>query len=54
MQRRIAGARAARRRDAQAEMEAEIERVRRSFRAELVPLRHTTALVHRPRVRPPV
>jgi MerR family transcriptional regulator, heat shock protein HspR len=31
--------------DAQAEMEAELERVRKSFRAELVPLRHTGALI---------
>ena len=46
LEQRVAGA--------QAEMEAEIERVRQSFKAELVPLRHTTALVHRPRVRPPV
>ncbi len=28
-----------------AEMEAEMEAVRRSFRAELVPIRHTTAMV---------
>ena len=28
-----------------AEMEAEMEAVRRSFRAELVPIRHTTAIV---------
>ena len=33
-----------------AEMEAEMEAVRRSFRAELVPIRHTTAIVQ---VRPP-
>jgi MerR family transcriptional regulator/heat shock protein HspR len=31
--------------EAQAEMEAELERVRRSFRAELVPLKHTGALI---------
>ena len=31
--------------EAQAEMEAELERVRKSFRAELVPLKHTGALV---------
>ncbi len=37
-----------------AEMEAEMEAVRRSFRAELVPIRHTTAIVRaRPQVRPP-
>jgi MerR family transcriptional regulator, heat shock protein HspR len=30
---------------AQAEMEAELERVRKSFRAELVPLKHTGALI---------
>ena len=30
--------------EAQAEMEAELERVRKSFRAELVPVRHTGAL----------
>jgi MerR family transcriptional regulator/heat shock protein HspR len=35
--------------EAQAAMEAELERVRKSFKAELVPLRHTTALVHTPR-----
>jgi MerR family transcriptional regulator/heat shock protein HspR len=33
-------------RHAQADMEAELERVRKSFRAELVPLKHTGALVH--------
>jgi hypothetical protein len=27
-------------------MEAELERVRKSFRAELVPLKHTRTLVH--------
>jgi MerR family transcriptional regulator, heat shock protein HspR len=32
-------------RQAQSEMEAELERVRKSFRAELVPLKHTGALV---------
>jgi MerR family transcriptional regulator, heat shock protein HspR len=32
-------------REAQAEMEAELERVRKSFRAELVPLKHTGALI---------
>src|SRR4051812_27029953 len=32
-------------RQAQSEMEAELERVRKSFRAELVPLRHTGALI---------
>jgi MerR family transcriptional regulator/heat shock protein HspR len=32
-------------RQAQTEMEAELERVRKSFRAELVPLRHTGALI---------
>jgi len=31
--------------EAQTEMEAELERVRKSFRAELVPLRHTGALI---------
>src|SRR3954451_4540962 len=31
--------------EAKAEMEAEVERVRKSFRAELVPLKHTVALV---------
>jgi MerR family transcriptional regulator, heat shock protein HspR len=31
--------------EAKAEMEAEVERVRKSFRAELVPLKHTAALV---------
>ena len=31
--------------EAQAEMEAELERVRKSFRAELVPLKHTGALI---------
>jgi MerR family transcriptional regulator/heat shock protein HspR len=30
---------------AQSEMEAELERVRKSFRAELVPLKHTGALI---------
>ena len=30
-----------------AELEAEMEAVRRSFRAELVPIRHTTAIVRR-------
>jgi MerR family transcriptional regulator/heat shock protein HspR len=34
-----------RHREAQAEMEAELERVRKSFRAELVPLKHTGTLV---------
>ena len=34
-----------------AEMEAEMEAVRRSFRAELVPIRHTTAMVRQ--ARPP-
>ena len=32
-------------RQAQSEMEAELERVRKSFRAELVPLKHTGALI---------
>jgi MerR family transcriptional regulator, heat shock protein HspR len=32
-------------RQAQDDMEAELERVRKSFRAELVPLRHTGALI---------
>jgi MerR family transcriptional regulator, heat shock protein HspR len=32
-------------REAQSEMEAELERVRKSFRAELVPLKHTGALI---------
>ena len=32
-------------REAQAEMEAELERVRKSFRAELVPVKHTGALI---------
>jgi MerR family transcriptional regulator, heat shock protein HspR len=32
-------------REAQAEMEAEVDRVRKSFRAELVPLKYTGALV---------
>jgi MerR family transcriptional regulator, heat shock protein HspR len=32
-------------RQAQTEMEAELERVRKSFRAELVPLKHTGALI---------
>ena len=32
-------------RQAQADMEAELERVRKSFRAELVPLKHTGALI---------
>ena len=36
-----------------AEMEAEMEAVRRSFRAELVPIRHTTAMVRASEVRPP-
>ena len=40
-------------REAQADMEAELERVRKSFRAELVPLKHTGALVHVKRARPP-
>jgi len=31
--------------EAQAEMEAELERVRKSFRAELVPVKHTGALI---------
>ena len=31
--------------EAQAEMEAELERVRKSFRAELVPIKHTGALI---------
>jgi MerR family transcriptional regulator/heat shock protein HspR len=31
--------------EAHAEMEAELERVRKSFRAELVPLKHTGALI---------
>jgi MerR family transcriptional regulator, heat shock protein HspR len=31
--------------EAQAEMEAELERVRKSFRAELVPIKHTAALI---------
>jgi MerR family transcriptional regulator/heat shock protein HspR len=31
--------------EAQAEMEAELERVRKSFRAELVPVKHTAALI---------
>jgi MerR family transcriptional regulator, heat shock protein HspR len=30
---------------AQAEMEAELERVRKSYRAELVPLKHTVTLI---------
>ena len=34
-----------RHREARAEMEAELERVRKSFRAELVPLKHTGTLV---------
>ena len=34
-----------RHREAQAEMEAELERVRKSFRAELVPLKHSGTLV---------
>lgn len=34
-----------------AEMEAEMEAVRRSFRAELVPIRHTTAMVRASDVR---
>jgi MerR family transcriptional regulator/heat shock protein HspR len=34
-----------RHRETQAEMEAELERVRKSFRAELVPLKHTGTLV---------
>jgi MerR family transcriptional regulator/heat shock protein HspR len=32
-------------RQAQSEMEVELERVRKSFRAELVPLKHTGALI---------
>ena len=36
-----------------AEMEAEMEAVRRSFRAELVPIRHTTAMVRASEARPP-
>jgi MerR family transcriptional regulator, heat shock protein HspR len=32
-------------RQAQSEMEAELERVRKSFRAELVPIKHTGALI---------
>jgi MerR family transcriptional regulator, heat shock protein HspR len=32
-------------REAQAEMEEELEKVRKSFRAELVPLKHTGALI---------
>ena len=32
-------------RHAQSEMEVELERVRKSFRAELVPLKHTGALI---------
>jgi MerR family transcriptional regulator, heat shock protein HspR len=31
--------------EAKAEMDAELERVRKSFRAELVPLKHTAALI---------
>ena len=31
--------------EAQVEMEAELERVRKSFRAELVPVKHTAALI---------
>ena len=31
--------------EAQTEMEAELERVRKSFRAELVPVKHTAALI---------
>ena len=38
--------------EAQAEMEAELERVRKSFRAELVPLSHSTALVPVPKPTP--
>jgi MerR family transcriptional regulator, heat shock protein HspR len=34
-----------RHREARAELEAELERVRKSFRAELVPLKHTGSLV---------
>jgi hypothetical protein len=35
-----------------AEMEAEIERVRKSFRAELVPYKQTTDLIRADDVRP--
>ena len=38
--------------EAQAAMEAELERVRKSFKAELVPVQHTRALIHLPRARP--
>ncbi len=36
-----------------AEMEEEIESVRKSFRAEIVPYRQSTDIVHRPRTQPP-
>jgi MerR family transcriptional regulator, heat shock protein HspR len=39
-------------RQAQSEMEAELERVRKSFRAELVPLKHTGALIPIKHVKP--
>ena len=59
LERQLEGARArleqleARSAQMRAEMEAEMEAVRRSFRAELVPIRHTTAMVRASEARPP-
>ena len=57
LERQLEGARArleqleARSAQMRTEMEAEMEAVRRSFRAELVPIRHTTAMVRASDVR---
>ena len=59
LERQLEGARArleqleARSAQMRTEMEAEMEAVRRSFRAELVPIRHTTAMVRASDVRRP-
>lgn len=59
LERQLEGARArleqleARSAQMRTEMEAEMEAVRRSFRADLVPIRHTTAMVRASDVRRP-